>query len=216
MESESTRWSIIRGAARGNAAEQEFFVLRYDPVVRAYLGARWRASPLVADLDDAAQDVMLACFQPRGVLDRADPRRSFRGFLYGVMRNIARRVEEKRRELADIDLDRVEADGAALSTVFDRAWAAALLQAAAALQAERATDDRQRRRVELLRLRFQEDLPVRDIAALWKEDSAWVHHECATARQEYKIALREVVREHTAGNVTDIDEECSRLLAFFD
>ena len=170
----------------------------------------------VDHLEDAAQEVMVACFQPRGVLERADPARSFRGFLYGVVRNLARRAEEKRWDGAVSDFDQFEANNEALSATFDQAWAAALLQQAAALQEERATDERKRRRVELLRMRFQEDLPVREIATLWKQDAAWVHHEYATARDEYQSALREVVRAHSAGDVADIDAECERILAIFD
>jgi hypothetical protein len=49
------------------------------------------------------------------------------------------------------------------------------------------------RRVELLRLRFQDSLPIRDIAMLWNEDPASVHHEYATARKEFSTALRQAL-----------------------
>lgn len=63
------------------------------------------------------------------------------------------------------------------------------------MQAETAAASGERavRRVELLRLRFQEGLPIRDIALKWKEDAAKLHHEYATARAEFRSALRRVL-----------------------
>ena len=85
---------MIRAAAGGDAVARDLFATRYAPVVRAYLAARWRHSHFVRELDDAVQEVFLACLQPEGLLDRADSDRGeFRPFLYGAVRNIARRVE---------------------------------------------------------------------------------------------------------------------------
>jgi RNA polymerase sigma-70 factor (ECF subfamily) len=50
---------VIRGAAAGLRHDREEFARKYQPVVRAYLGARWRQSPLAAHVDDAIQDVLL-------------------------------------------------------------------------------------------------------------------------------------------------------------
>src|SRR5437870_13493007 len=99
---ESTCWTLTRGAAAGDAADRDAFGRRYAPVVRAYLAARWRHTPLRQHLDDAVQDVFLACFRAGGALDRADADRGdFRPFLYGVARNVALRYEAshaRRRE----------------------------------------------------------------------------------------------------------------------
>ena len=96
--SDATCWTVIRGAAEGRSEAREEFARRYLPVVRAYLGARWRGLPLMQEIDDAAQEVFLDCFKEEGVLDRADSDRpgGFRAFFYGVVRNMARRVEERR------------------------------------------------------------------------------------------------------------------------
>src|SRR5262249_29726394 len=117
------------------------------------------------------QEVFLACLRPGGALDRLDPDRpgGFRPFLYGVVRNVALHVETRQareRPPADVDLDRLPADDPGLSRLFDRAWARALMREAGDLQAEqaRAKGPAAVRRVELLRLRFQEGLPVREIA----------------------------------------------------
>jgi RNA polymerase sigma-70 factor (ECF subfamily) len=79
--------------------------------------------------------------------------------------------------------------------------------------AEAADDERTRRRVELLRLRFQGGLAIREIAARWNADAAKLHHEYATARDEFRAALRWVVAFHmpTAGE-GHLDAACRELL----
>jgi RNA polymerase sigma-70 factor (ECF subfamily) len=161
---DSTCWTVIQAAAAGSATDREAFARRYGPVVRAYLAARWRSSPCLHDLDDAVQEVFVGCFKPDGVLDRADRDRGFRPFLYGVVRNVARRTEAargRRRERpppSDVDLNEVADGEASLSQAFDRAWARAVLREAADRMRQRAetAGSAATRRVELLRLRFHD------------------------------------------------------------
>src|SRR5581483_5637872 len=136
------------------------------------------------------QEAFLVCLKPGGALDRLDPDRSggFHPFLYGVVRHVALHFETRQareRPPADVpDLDRLPADDPGLSRLFDRAWARALMREAAELQARRAEQgEKALRRVELLRLRFHDGLPVRDIARLWGADAAELHHEYAKARE---------------------------------
>jgi RNA polymerase sigma-70 factor (ECF subfamily) len=215
----STCWTVIRGAAAGDSADRDEFARRYSPVIRAYLSARWRNSPYLRHLDDTIQEVFVECFQPDGVLDRADPAHGgFRAFLYGVVRNVALRVEERgarervRRPADEVHLDQLAADDTDLSRIFDRAWAKTLLREAAVRQAERALDEPARRRVELLRLRFHDGLPIREIARRWNVDAATLHHDYAKARQEFRAALREVMVFHHPGSAADIERACSELL----
>jgi RNA polymerase sigma factor (sigma-70 family) len=220
--SESTCWSLIHGAAAGDADDRAGFARRYAPVVRAYLAARWRGTPYGQDLDDALQEVFVACFEPGGALARAEPDRpgGFRAYLYGVARNVARRVESRRargrehQPPSDPGLDQVPADDESLSRAFDRAWAEALLREAARRQAELAARDgpAATRRVDLLRLRFHDGLPIRDIAARWGEDPAALHREYAKARREFHDALRDVVAFHQPGPPDSIDRACAELL----
>ena len=42
MPEANTCWSPIRDAARGIDRATQEFALEYEPVLRAYLGARWR------------------------------------------------------------------------------------------------------------------------------------------------------------------------------
>jgi RNA polymerase sigma-70 factor (ECF subfamily) len=219
MEGESTCWTVVRGAAEGRPAERAEFARLYEPVLRAFFGARWRRSPLVSDLEDAVQEVFLDCFRSNGALARVDPTRGggFRPFLRGIARNVALRVETERHRRArdeGTDLDAISADEETASHAFDREWAGAVMREAADRQIANATTEAAKRRVELVRLRFHEGMPIRDIANLWGDDAARLHHEYAQARQEFRRALAEVVAfHHPAGTAEQIDREASDLLS---
>jgi RNA polymerase sigma-70 factor (ECF subfamily) len=132
---------------------------------------------------------------------------------------VARRFEERQgrrkcRQQSGVDLDDVAGDEEQLSRLFDRAWARSMMRQAAECQAERAAKmgKAAERRVELLRLRFHEGLAIRTIAERWETDAAKLHHDYATARNEFKAALRDVVSFHHPGSKYEIDRECSALL----
>jgi RNA polymerase sigma-70 factor (ECF subfamily) len=217
---QTTCWSVIEAAAAGAAGERQEFARRYGPVVRAYLAARWRASPCRQDLEDAMQEVFVECFKEGGALARADHGRGeFRPFLYGVARNVALRLERARARARErtapdgVDLDRLAGAEEQLSRAFDRAWARAILREAAGRQEQRAAEAAARQRVELLRLRFHDGLPIREIARRWGADPAALHHEYARARQEFKAALLEVVAFHHPGSPAEVERACAELLA---
>ncbi|MCK6461764.1 MAG: sigma-70 family RNA polymerase sigma factor, partial [Planctomycetes bacterium] len=218
MPDESTWWTMVRGAAAGDAAARAAFAERYLPAVRAYLSARWRTGPLAAEVEDATQEVFLECFRDGGALARVDPARAggFRGYLYGIARNVARRAEDRRGRPVEQQLPAEEIDSgdSSLSRAFDRAWANGVMREAAARQTARAAKEGEAalRRVDLLRLRFHDGLPIRDIAARWSADPAWVHHEYARARAEFRAALLDVVAEQHPGSPADIERECAALL----
>jgi RNA polymerase sigma-70 factor (ECF subfamily) len=199
----------------GDSYARDWFARSYEPVIRAYLNARWRSGPHISNTDDAVQEVFVALFKPDGALERADETLGgFRGFLFGVIRNIARRIESQ--VVADTaDLTGLAADDSGFSQVFDRAWAKALMRAAAQKQAEVAT---QRgadalQRVELLRLRFQSGMPIRDIALRWGKPAEQVHREYAKARAEFRDALRDVIAFHQPGKPEVLDATVSELLS---
>ena len=114
---------------------------RYLSVVRAYLGSRWRGSALRPELDDAVQEVFVQCFREGGTLEAAGAGRvpSFRAFLYGVIRNVARRLESRPVRAAGPPPD-VPADDATQSQLFERTWARAIMAEAAQLQRTRAEE----------------------------------------------------------------------------
>lgn len=196
---DATCWTLIHAAAAGDQPARDRFARLYQPIAHGYLVNRWQRSPLQSKLDDAVQDVFVECFKANGVLDkvaRSQPE-EFRAFFHGVLRNIARRYEEKHRPAIPLPDDQ-PADQTSLSRAFDKVWARTLLKEAARVQAEVAAQSGERavRRVELLRLRFQEGLPIRDIATKWSENAAKLHHEFATARDEFRQALRRVMAFH--------------------
>jgi RNA polymerase sigma-70 factor (ECF subfamily) len=212
---ESTCWTVIRAAAAGSPADREELAHRYLGVVRAYLAARWRGSPLRTDLDDAVQEVFVECFRQGGALEAAGAGRvtSFRAFLYGVVRNVARRFES-RPVRAAAPLPESPANEESLSRLFERTWAQAIMTEAAELQRRRASERGPEavRRVELLRLRFEEGLPIRAIAERWGIPAAELHHAYAKARQEFKAALLEVVAFHCPDSPAEVEQEAASLL----
>ncbi len=126
--SESTCWTVIRAAAAGSPADREELARRYLGVVRAYLAARWRGSTLRNDLDDATQEVFVECFRRGGALEAAGAGRvpGFRAFLYGVIRNVARRFESRPVRAAGTTPE-IPADESSQSRLFDRTWARAIM-----------------------------------------------------------------------------------------
>jgi RNA polymerase sigma-70 factor (ECF subfamily) len=223
---DSTCWTLLRDAAAGGEAARAEFAARYAPAVRAYLAARWRDSNRLRDLDDAVQDVFLECLRDGGLLDRAraDHPGGFRAFLYGAVRHVAQRAEARRarrdaREAAGVvDLEGIPGGEESLSRVFDRAWAKAVVREAGERQSAAAAQrgEAALRRVELLRLRFHEGMPIREIAGLWGVDAAPLHHEYARARQEFRSALREVIAFHLPGAPEDVDRECAQILSLLE
>ena len=217
MDHPKTCWILLNEAARGERAARDRFSDLYIPTVRATLTARWRGGPLAGDVDDAVQDVFIECLKDGGALKRATAAEapSFRAFLFGITRNVARRWEERagrRRDAAvtrHILLDAAGADEASLSKIFDRQWARALVKRAANHLTEQAnaSDDKARQRVELLRLRFVEDLPIREIAKRWDTDPARVHHDYARAREEFQRALRDVIALHHPDEPRAVERE---------
>ncbi len=194
------------------------------PLMRAFLLARWRGTPFLGEVDDAVQDIFVECFREEGPLTRADVERGdFRGYLFGVVRNIAQRIErraaQQRRESdTESALAAVAGREEHCSDLFDREWAQTLMREAGDLMNDRAATSSPgaRLRVELLRLRFAEDRPVRQIAVEWDMEPEAVHRAYAKARDEFRVCLREVVSFHAVRTEDELDDECRRLLGLLD
>jgi DNA-directed RNA polymerase specialized sigma24 family protein len=213
--SDSTCWTMIRAAAAGSPSDREELAHRYLGAVRAYLSARWRGSSLGDHLDDATQEVFVECFRRGGAVEVAGAGRVpvFRALLYGVTRNVARRFESRRARTAG-PLPEIATDDVSQSRLFDRSWAQAIMAEAARLQRQRAAEGGPEavQRVELLRLRFEENLPIRAIAELWGTDAARLHHAYALARQEFRAALLAVLAFHQPGSPVELEQEAASLL----
>lgn len=218
---DSTAWEMVEGAARGDSDQREAFAARYASTIAGWLKARWRRSTLLASVDDVIQDVFLECFRRGGALARVDRAGygRFRPFLKGVIRNVALRHESRARMLSSRQadgklLDEQVAADRSLSTLIDRELALAIVREAADELARRAgrKGPAAQRRVELLRLRFQEDLPIRAIAERWRVSAKLLHHDYAKARAEFRHVLLLVAARHLPGPAEHVARECARML----
>lgn len=217
-----TCWTLIQAAARGDGGARADCAVRYVPVVRAALAARWEGSPLLREIEDAVQDVFVECLRAGGAIERADPSRpgGFRAYLRGVVQNVAARIERRAAQLMskrapkEFDPEHVPAADTRLSVAFDRTWARSIMREAAALHASRAKAQgpAAEMRREILRLRFEEGLPIRDVAPRLGIESSVAHHEYARARKDFRAALHQVVAFHRPGPAEDVDRECEELL----
>ena len=220
-QSHDTVWTVLRAASCGDPAARASFAHSYAALIRSYLQHRWRSRALAAQIEDSVQDVFVECYKPGGVLERADPERGgFRALLYGVVRNVARRHEERaakngERQPADsVYLDEQPHQAEALSCMFDRSWAMSLLHEAVKRHeaAAAAGDADGRLRLRILRLRHDQGIPVRDIAAaLGEADVAAVHNGYRRARRDFAAHLRAVVAASTGVTGPAVDDECRRL-----
>jgi RNA polymerase sigma-70 factor (ECF subfamily) len=219
---DSTCWSVIQEAARGDADARGSFVRDYRPLIQEYLRVRWARSLRIASLEDAVQDVLLECLKSGGLLVRTSGNRprSFRAFLLGAARNIALRYESGRSQgdretsVPLADFESVAGNDERASQAFERAWARAIVRDAARhmMAHARILGREAVRRVEILRLRFFEGMPIREIAAVWGEDSKAVHRDYARAREEYRGALFDVLDFHHPGRPDEAREEATRLV----
>lgn len=220
LDPRATCWTLILDAAVGDVEARARFAEHYAPVLRAYLGARWRGRPLASDVPDAVQEIFVESFKEGGLLDRAQPERpgGFRAFLYGAARKVALRHEEGRGHAQEGRLptafDGPEvSDSAELAKVFDRAWAQSMMRQAAERQLQEAKGDAARtQRVEVLRLRFEEGLPVRDIAERLNTATERIHKQYAQAREEFRRALRSTLLFHQEGSQDTLERTATELL----
>ena len=74
-------------------------------------------------------------------------------------------------------------------------------------------DESARKRVRILELRHQENMPIREIAVRWGQEAAVLHKEYAKARLEFRSALLKVLSFHYPG-LTDaeLEEKCLHLI----
>lgn len=203
----STAWEVVDAAAAGSPAARDEFARRYGDWIRRQLAVRWRGTALLADVDDAVQEVFCECLKPRGVLVRADRAavEGFRALLGAVVRNVALRAETARaRHLqrhAPLASTQHAADASTIGRALDRTWAQGLVREAAAEMARRAAaiGEPAQRRVELLRLHFESGRSIPEIAADWGRDAAYVHHQYAKARADFQRTLLAVLAARCPG-----------------
>lgn len=200
---DTTCWSVVLGAARGDPLKRQDFCHQYEQVIRAYLATRWRMRPDHDDISDAAQEVFLQCFQENGALERVDPARAggMRAFLYGVTARTAAQIERRGRRwnrdhAADVgDPERIQAAEATLSRAFDKAWAQMVAREARLCLARRAASSGKaaRLRFHCLEQRYFHGRWPREIAANLDLDPQRVSELLHEAKSEFRAALLEVM-----------------------
>lgn len=213
-----TSWSMIARAAAGGCTDQELFAKRYAPVVRSYFAARWKLGQDHERVQDAVQDVFVECFGSGGALQRANADLgSFRGFLFGVARRVASSIERRwvrRREFGGNPQERARSEATA-SMAFDQAWARAIVREAADLAQQRAAGDEAHvERLRMLRLRFEEGLPPRDIALRLGCEASHVYEKLRQAKHDVRGAFLEVMAAyHPDATEAELKRRCIELAA---
>jgi len=214
-----TCWTLIRDSNEGDGAARDLFAQRYTSPISAYLKARWRGTRLIEVVADATQDVFVELFKDGGVMQRADDRYEggFRSLLFAVVRNVARRFEERRkvsldRRATSAGLDDRPVAGDSASRIFDKKFAAGMMKLAAEAMRTAAEGEAATRRYKLLRERFAKGRPIREVAELWDVSPDQLHRDYALAREEFRVALRGVIAEHCDGTQAELDRRSEELL----
>ena len=222
MNELTTCWNLLVGASQGQSVEVDQFCERYRPLVLEFLSRRWTGRLASQDIEDAVQETLMECIRDQGAIDKAVQglEGRFRGFLFGVTKNVALRFEERAQKRGRLIFEKLPPSEFAPAMDqnpqrdFDRAWAANILRLARE-QLDRqahALGERAIRRSQLLHLRFVENRPIRDIARLWGAPVEHLHREYAQARIEFKEVLIETLRlEHPSG-AFDVESELRELL----
>ncbi|MBK9385311.1 MAG: sigma-70 family RNA polymerase sigma factor [Planctomycetes bacterium] len=219
----STSWTMVTGAAAGSEPARDAFAQRYEPLVRSYLAARWRLGRENEEVRDAAQDVFVECFKAGGALERVERDRpgGFRAYLYGVISNVAAMIErgETRRRRREggpsIEAERLPANDATLSQVFDRAWTQMVAREARLALAERRREDAaMAERFHCLELRYTEGLPPRVIAERLGLPIETVYERLKRARQDYRDALFAILADYDPrATKAELEERCRQLVS---
>lgn len=216
---DSTRWSIVLGAAARDPASRDEFVARYDRVVRAYFAARWRLPTADERVANSVQDTFFEFLKPNGALDRVDPQHpgGFRAFLFGVTVRVAADADRKRHrrpEQTGADLDQFENSAESASAAFDRAWATMVIDEA--LDSMTAQDGEvAHQRMAALQMRYYDQLAPREIAARTGYDVKQVYRLLETGRAHFRVAILQVMSKyHPDDSQAELERRCQELLEF--
>jgi RNA polymerase sigma-70 factor (ECF subfamily) len=209
-EFQSTLWSIIRGADRGEEAALREFTLKYSGPIVAYIARRGLAN----DAEDLAQEVFLRLLQDR-VLAKADPSQGrFRSLLLAVTRHVIghhrdRESAQKRgggsvRGLEDVDVSSQEPD-----EHFDREWVSHLVEVALARLAREHPDYH-----KALKGNALDGTSCAEIAKALGKTEGDIHNWIHRGKKKLVDYLRDQVQEYSLSR-QDYDEELKYLSKFF-
>ena len=197
-EFQSTLWTVIRGADRGEEAALREFALKYRGPIVSYIARRG----LPNDAEDLAQEVFLRLLQDR-VLAKADPSRGrFRSLLLAVTRHVISHHREREgaqkrgggnvRSLDSVDVSAQEPDES-----FDREWVGHLVEVSLARLAREHPNYH-----EALRQSVLEGAPGID------------HNLVHRGKKKVADYLREQIQEYSLSRA-DYEAELQYLARFF-
>jgi RNA polymerase sigma-70 factor (ECF subfamily) len=208
-EFQSTLWTVIRGAKRGDEAALREFVLRYRAPIVRYCMRRG----LKDEAEDLAQEILMRLFQ-QGVLRDVDPSRGkFRSLLIVVARNVIAnhikgRQAQKRgggkvKALGDRDVASPGSD-----EEFDREWVAHLIEVALArLAREHENYHAALRRFLLGQMSYE------DIAESLGKSKGEVRNFIHRGKKKLVEYLRDQVRDYSTSRA-DYEDELKYLSRF--
>ncbi len=201
---QSTLWTLIRGADRGDESALREFALKYRAPVLAYIGRRGFGG----EAEDLAQEVFLRVFQDR-VLAKADPSRGrFRSLILSVTRHVIGHHVERQLARKRQPVEAAEPATAADES-FDREWVGHLLEVALARLAREHPPYH-----EALRRFLLEGAPVASVAESLGRTEQDVHNHIHRGKKKLADYLREQVRDYSSSR-EDYDEELKYLSRFF-
>ncbi|MCA8965849.1 MAG: sigma-70 family RNA polymerase sigma factor [Planctomycetes bacterium] len=196
-------WQLVQAAADGDQKARDAFAQRYGATVQRWLWFRWRHTPLRGFVDDAVQDVFVECFRPRGALSHVRPElapHGFDAFLRGVVHHVACRVERTearnfrhRRRLIETAIPPAPPKAGSPEQL-DHRWAMERIRAALQ-QLDRQSPPMHHSLREFLRLHFEREMSVREIAALWREPVNHVHELRRRACRRFRDCLLRVTHD---------------------
>ncbi len=213
----TTNWNVVLSASQPHHDARTEFAVRYAPVIRRYLAGRWRIPSDAPRIDDALQDVFVECFKHGGALERVLPGGDggFRAYLFAVTRNVAREFERQRRCDPLLDADaRPDHGQDRPSVTFDRSWAREIAREAMREFGSTSRRPEERLQFETVRLRFQQELLPREIAARLDGLTARrVSKLIETGMRRYEECLYRVLqRRNPAASRYDLAQTCRGVL----
>ena len=207
---QSTLWTVIRGADRGEETALREFALKYRGPIVAYIARRG----LPNDAEDLAQEVFLRLLQDR-VLAKADPSQGrFRSLLLAVTRHVIGNFRERESaqkrgggqvgSLGDLDVSREEPD-----EHFDREWVSHLVEVALARLGREHPEYHQ-----ALQRSALDGTSCAEIARSLGKSEGDIHNWIHRGKKKLVDYLRDQVQEYSLSR-QDYDEELKYLSKFF-
>ncbi len=207
---QSTLWSVIHSAGRGDRSSFDDFVRTYRRPLASYLQARGVPEH---DAEDLVQEVFIRIFE-KGLLARLSAEGGrFRSFLLVVARNVLGEIrrhgsaQKRGGEGPRISLDGMGFEGTAAEPdeEFDRLWVQNLIQVAFE-RLKAAPSEEGPPHVELLKAYADGDETYGKLAAQWKMTETQVRSALVSARKRLRKLVLQLMGEYVLSE-DEMEEE---------